>query len=121
MRAAQQFGARRVAGRLFSAGMQYWQLGESHYWGHNAIILRTRAVHASTARLAPIPGKRRTFGGEILSHDFVEAALMRRAGYHVWLVQRTSRRQLRAAARRTCSTNCSATAAGARATCRTPA
>jgi membrane glycosyltransferase len=35
--------------------------------------------------LAPIPGKGGLSGG-ILSHDFVEAALMRRAGLHVWLV-----------------------------------
>jgi membrane glycosyltransferase len=35
--------------------------------------------------LAPIPG-RGGLAGEILSHDFVEAALMRRAGYEVWLV-----------------------------------
>ena len=41
---AQQF-ASRVTGRLFTLGMQYWQLGESHYWGHNAII-RTRAFAA---------------------------------------------------------------------------
>ncbi|EWS57321.1 Glucans biosynthesis glucosyltransferase H [Hydrogenophaga sp. T4] len=34
---AQQFGS-RVTGRLFTLGMQFWQLGESHYWGHNAII-----------------------------------------------------------------------------------
>ena len=40
----QQF-ANRVTGRLFALGMAYWQLGESHYWGHNA-ILRVAAVHA---------------------------------------------------------------------------
>jgi membrane glycosyltransferase len=33
----QQFGT-RVTGRLFALGMAYWQLGESHYWGHNAIL-----------------------------------------------------------------------------------
>ena len=40
---------RRVYGPLFTAGMQFWQLGESHYWGHNA-ILRVAAVHATIAR-----------------------------------------------------------------------
>ena len=35
--------------------------------------------------LAPLPG-RGALSGDILSHDFVEAALMRRAGYHVWLL-----------------------------------
>jgi membrane glycosyltransferase len=79
---AQQF-AGRVTGRLFSAGMQYWQLGESHYWGHNA-ILRVAPFMAHCA-LAAIPGHG-GLSGHILSHDFVEAALMRRAGYHVWLV-----------------------------------
>ncbi len=78
---AQQFAA-RVSGRLFSAGMQYWQLGESHYWGHNAII-RIAPFMAHCA-LAPIRG-RGGLSGDILSHDFVEAALMRRAGWQVWL------------------------------------
>ena len=79
---AQQF-ASRVTGRLFTLGMQYWQLGESHYWGHNA-ILRV-APFMEHCALAPIKGTGGLAGG-IMSHDFVEAALMRRAGYHVWLV-----------------------------------
>lgn len=79
---AQQF-ASRVTGRLFTLGMQFWQLGESHYWGHNAII-RVEPFMQHCA-LAPIPGMGGLAGG-IMSHDFVEAALMRRAGYHVWLV-----------------------------------
>ncbi|MFT3666391.1 glucans biosynthesis glucosyltransferase MdoH [Piscinibacter sp.] len=79
---AQQF-AGRVTGRLFSAGMRWWQLGESHYWGHNAII-RVEPFMKHCA-LALLPG-RGGLSGEILSHDFVEAALMRRAGWHVWLV-----------------------------------
>ncbi len=79
---AQQF-ASRVTGRLFTLGMQYWQLGESHYWGHNAII--RVAPFMEHCALAPIQGKGGLAGG-IMSHDFVEAALMRRAGYHVWLV-----------------------------------
>jgi membrane glycosyltransferase len=79
---AQQF-ASRVTGRLFTLGMQYWQLGESHYWGHNAII--RVAPFMQHCALAPIKGTGGLSGG-IMSHDFVEAALMRRAGYHVWLV-----------------------------------
>ncbi|MBN9626399.1 MAG: glucans biosynthesis glucosyltransferase MdoH [Acidovorax sp.] len=79
---AQQF-ASRVTGRLFTLGMQYWQLGESHYWGHNAII--RVAPFMQHCALAPIQGTGGLSGG-IMSHDFVEAALMRRAGYHVWLV-----------------------------------
>jgi membrane glycosyltransferase len=77
----QQF-ASRVSGRLFALGMAYWQLGESHYWGHNA-ILRV-APFMQHCALAPLPG-RGGLSGDILSHDFVEAALMRRAGYEVWL------------------------------------
>lgn len=79
---AQQF-ANRVTGRLFAAGMQFWQLGESHYWGHNAII--RIAPFMAHCGLAPLSG-RGGLGGSILSHDFVEAALMRRAGWQVWLV-----------------------------------
>ena len=77
----QQFG-NRVTGRLFALGMAYWQLGESHYWGHNA-ILRIEPFMRYCA-LGLLPG-RGGLSGEILSHDFVEAALMRRAGYEVWM------------------------------------
>ena len=78
----QQF-AGRVTGPLFSAGLRFWQLGESHYWGHNAILrVEPFMKHCALARL---PGKG-GLSGEILSHDFVEAALMRRAGYEVWLL-----------------------------------
>ncbi|NSX02559.1 glucans biosynthesis glucosyltransferase MdoH [Cupriavidus gilardii] len=77
----QQF-ATRVYGPLFTAGLHYWQLGESHYWGHNAIIrIKPFMEHCA---LAPLPGKG-PLAGEILSHDFVEAALMRRAGWGVWI------------------------------------
>ncbi|MFT6590422.1 MAG: membrane glycosyltransferase [Rhodoferax sp.] len=78
---AQQF-ASRMTGRLFTLGMQFWQLGESHYWGHNAIL--RMAPFMEHCALAPIQGNGGMAGG-ILSHDFVEAALMRRAGYQVWL------------------------------------
>ncbi|MEJ7928762.1 glucans biosynthesis glucosyltransferase MdoH [Ramlibacter sp. AN1015] len=79
---AQQF-ASRVTGRLFTLGMQFWQLGASHYWGHNAII--RIAPFMAHCGLAPIEG-RGGLAGPIMSHDFVEAALMRRAGFEVWLV-----------------------------------
>lgn len=77
----QQFST-RVYGPLFTAGLHYWQLGESHYWGHNAII--RLAPFMQYCALAPLPGEG-TLAGEILSHDFVEAALMRRAGWGVWI------------------------------------
>jgi membrane glycosyltransferase len=77
----QQF-ATRVYGPLFTAGLHFWQLGESYYWGHNAIIRVAPFMrHCALGRL---PG-RGPLSGEILSHDFVEAALMRRAGWKVWM------------------------------------
>ena len=77
----QQF-ATRVYGPLYTAGLHFWQLGDAHYWGHNAIIrLAPFMRHCALARL---PG-RGALSGEILSHDFVEAALMRRAGWGVWI------------------------------------
>jgi membrane glycosyltransferase len=77
-----QFGA-RLNGPMLGAGLAYWQMGEANYWGHNAIV-RLRAF-ASYCDLPHLPGKA-PLGGEILSHDFVEAAFMRRAGYKVWLL-----------------------------------
>lgn len=77
----QQF-ANRVYGPLFTAGLHFWQLGEAHYWGHNAIIRVAPFIrHCSLGRLK----KRGLNNLEILSHDFVEAALMRRAGWSVWI------------------------------------
>ncbi len=77
----QQF-ANRVYGPLFATGMHFWQLGDAQYWGHNAIIrLEPFMKYCGLPRL---PGKP-PFGGEILSHDFVEAAMLSRAGFSVWL------------------------------------
>src|SRR5579862_1771190 len=77
----QQF-ASRVYGPMFAAGLHYWQLGDGQYWGHNTIIrVAPFMEHCALPRL---PG-REPLGGEILSHDFVEAALMGRAGWTLWL------------------------------------
>ncbi|RUQ98913.1 glucans biosynthesis glucosyltransferase MdoH [Labedella endophytica] len=70
-------------GSVVTAGMSAWQGGSSNYWGHNAII-RT-AAFARYCGLPVLSGSG-PFSGEILSHDFVEAALMRRAGYEVWML-----------------------------------
>lgn len=78
----QQF-ANRLYGPVATAGFAFWSLGDGNYWGHNAII-RTRAFIESCG--LPTLSGRPPFGGHILSHDFVEAALMRRAGWTVWLV-----------------------------------
>jgi membrane glycosyltransferase len=77
-----QFSA-GLYGPLLAAGLNYWFQDEGNYWGHNAII-RTEAFMAN-AGLPTLPGAP-PFGGEILSHDFVEAAFLRRAGWGVWLV-----------------------------------
>jgi membrane glycosyltransferase len=75
----QQFSG-RLYGPLIAAGIAWWHGSEGNYWGHNAII-RVRAF-AQDAGLPDLPG-RKPFGGHILSHDFVEAALMRRAGWAI--------------------------------------
>jgi membrane glycosyltransferase len=77
----QQF-ANHVYGPMFAAGLHYLQLGDSHFWGHNAIIrIEPFMKHCG---LPQLPGKPPR-GGYILSHDFVEAAFMRRGGWEVWL------------------------------------
>jgi membrane glycosyltransferase len=74
-----QFASRLVSPML-SSGLAFWQIGESNYWGHNAAVrLQPFARYCALPRL---PGKP-PLGGEILSHDFVEAAFMRRGGYEV--------------------------------------
>ncbi|NEX22493.1 glucans biosynthesis glucosyltransferase MdoH [Thiorhodococcus mannitoliphagus] len=69
-------------GRMFAAGLAFWQQDTANFWGHNA-ILRVRPF-ADHCGLPQLPGKE-PFGGEILSHDFVEAALLARAGWKVQL------------------------------------
>lgn len=78
----QQF-AGKVYGPIVSAGLAYWQVGDSNYWGHNAII-RVRAFIECCG--LPILKGKAPFGGHILSHDFVEAALISRGGWAAWLL-----------------------------------
>ncbi|EMI46592.1 glucans biosynthesis glucosyltransferase MdoH [Rhodopirellula sp. SWK7] len=77
----QQFAA-AVYGPMFAEGFDRFAGDRGNYWGHNAII-RTSAFmrHCSLPILNGLP----PLGGEILSHDFVEAALMVRAGWKVKL------------------------------------
>ena len=75
--------AGRVYGPLVAAGLSAWHGRDGNYWGHNAII-RTKAF-ASCAGLPELTG-RKPFGGHVLSHDFVEAALVRRGGYAVYML-----------------------------------
>lgn len=77
----QQFAA-HVYGPVFLEGFVLWSGCDGNYWGHNAIIrIRPFMEHCE---LPILPGDG-PLGGEILSHDFVEAALMRRAGWKVCL------------------------------------
>lgn len=78
----QQFAA-RIYGPIVAAGLSYWMGKSGNYWGHNAII-RMKAF-AECAGLPHLKGKP-PFGGHILSHDFIEAALIRRAGYAVYMM-----------------------------------
>jgi membrane glycosyltransferase len=79
---SQQF-ASWVYGRVYAAGFARLQGPDGNYWGHNAII-RIKPFMENCG-LPLLPG-RPPLGGEILSHDFVEAALLRRAGWEVWLL-----------------------------------
>jgi hypothetical protein len=78
----QQFAA-KVYGPVIATGLAVWMGRDGNYWGHNAII-RTRAF-AEQGGLPDLKGKP-PFGGHILSHDFVEAALLRRAGWDVYML-----------------------------------
>ena len=77
----------QFAGCLYSpmlaTGQSFWQTDAANYWGHNAIVRVGPFVEH--CRLPVLPG-RPPLGGAILSHDFVEAALMRRAGWDVYLL-----------------------------------
>jgi membrane glycosyltransferase len=72
----------RLCGPVCAAGLHYWQLGDGVYWGHNAIV-RVEPFMAFCG-LPRLPGTP-PLGGQVMSHDFVEAALIRRAGWTVWL------------------------------------
>ncbi|MBW0146463.1 glucans biosynthesis glucosyltransferase MdoH [Marinobacter arenosus] len=77
----QQF-ANRSYSPLFATGLAAVQMGDAAFWGHNA-ILRVQPF-MKYCGLRKLSG-RGLFGGPIMSHDFVEAAYMGRAGYEVWL------------------------------------
>ena len=74
--------ATRLYGPIASAGLSVFAGSEANYYGHHAII-RVRAF-TENCGLPELPGKA-PLGGPIMSHDFVEAALVRRSGWRVWL------------------------------------
>nr|WP_233253438.1 glucans biosynthesis glucosyltransferase MdoH [Paracoccus binzhouensis] len=74
--------AGRIYGPAIARGVAAWSGDSGNFWGHNAMI-RVSAF-AQCCGLPELSGKP-PFGGAVLSHDFVEAALLRRAGWKVRL------------------------------------
>jgi membrane glycosyltransferase len=74
-----QFGM-RLGMRSYTLGAASWQGDCGPYWGHNAIL--RLAPFTEHCHLPLLPGKP-PLGGHVLSHDQLEAVLMRRAGYEV--------------------------------------
>ncbi len=72
--------ANRLYGPIASAGLLWWWGGEASFWGHNAIV--RVAAFAESCGLPELPGKP-PFGGHVMSHDIIEAALLRRRGWNV--------------------------------------
>ncbi|MEM7270413.1 MAG: glucans biosynthesis glucosyltransferase MdoH [Pseudomonadota bacterium] len=77
-----QFGM-RAGMRSFTMGAAWWHGDCGPYWGHNALV-RVAPFRAKCA--LPVLPKGGPLGGHILSHDQIEAALMRRAGYEVRVI-----------------------------------
>jgi len=75
--------ASRLYGPISTAGLVWWSGSESTFWGHNALI--RVAAFAESCGLPELPG-RPPFGGTIMSHDMVEAALLRRRGWRVHMI-----------------------------------
>ena len=74
-----QFGM-RLGMRTYTMGQAWWTADCGPYWGHNAVVrIAPFREHCALPVLAGPP----PFGGHVLSHDQVEAALMRKAGYEV--------------------------------------
>ena len=75
----QQFAA-CLYGPIITRGLSAWSGDSGNYWGHNAII--RMGAFAQNCGLPLLKG-RKPFGGHVLSHDFIEAALIRRGGWKV--------------------------------------
>jgi membrane glycosyltransferase len=74
-----QFGMRHGM-RSYTMGQAWWVGDCGPFWGHNALV-RIKPFHEQ-CDLPMLPGSP-PLGGHVLSHDQVEATLMRRAGYEV--------------------------------------
>ena len=74
--------ASHVYGGVFSQGCSMAQMSSASYWGHNAILRVAPFIEHCDLPILPVPDPKRR---HVLSHDTIEAALMRRAGYEVWI------------------------------------
>jgi membrane glycosyltransferase len=79
-----QFGM-RLGMRSYTIGSAWWQGDCGPYWGHNAILRLKPFIEHCQLPLLTADGEAER---HILSHDQIEAALMRGAGYHVRVVPR---------------------------------
>ncbi len=68
---------------MLATGQSFWHTDAANYWGHNAIVRIGPFVEHCTL---PVLSGDAPLGGPLLSHDFVEAALLRRAGWDVYLL-----------------------------------
>lgn len=74
-----QFGMRHGM-RPYTMGSAWWMADCGPFWGHNALVRVKPFIEDCDLPVLPGNGP---LGGHVLSHDQVEAALMRRAGYEV--------------------------------------
>jgi membrane glycosyltransferase len=74
-----QFGM-RLGMRSYTIGSAWWQGDCGPYWGHNAVLRLAPFIAHCTL---PMLSKDGTEDRHVLSHDQIEAALMRAAGYAV--------------------------------------
>jgi len=74
-----QFGM-RLGMRTYTMGQAWWVGDCGPFWGHNALV---RIMPFADECALPVLSGKPPLGGDVLSHDQVEAALMRRAGFEV--------------------------------------
>jgi membrane glycosyltransferase len=74
-----QFGM-RLSMRSYTIGSAWWQGDCGPYWGHNAIV---RIAPFMAHCHLPVLSEGALVKGHVLSHDQIEAVLMRRAGFAV--------------------------------------
>ena len=110
-----QFGM-RLGMRSYTIGSAWWQGDCGPYWGHNALLRLAPFIAHCELPVLPEAGDD---SAHILSHDQIEAVLMRRAGYEVRVI--AGKKAAGRKTRRHWSSSSAAICAGARATCSTGA